>query len=155
MSSPMPSARGATSANVISNARSTSSSSTSSASPSPGTPSSSIPTCRPKASTASSTASPSSAASSAASRWTRASEVAAGVGIQFHLDKLTRTPNTLKAHRLIRLAGQKGVQDGVVESLFKAYFCNGADLGNDVALADIGQSGGLDRDAVLAMLASD
>jgi len=85
----------------------------------------------------------------------RITEVAAGVGIEFHLDKLTRTPNTLKAHRLIRLAGQRGVQDGVVEALFKAYFCNGADLGNDVALADIGQSGGLDRDAVLAMLASD
>ena len=48
----------------------------------------------------------------------RITEVAAGVGTQFHLDKLTRTPNTLKAHRLIRLAGQKGVQDGVVESLF-------------------------------------
>ena len=85
----------------------------------------------------------------------RITEVAAGVGIEFHLDKLTRTPNTLKAHRLIRLAGQRGVQDGVVEALFKAYFCNGADLGDDAALADIGQSGGLDRDAVLAMLASD
>jgi len=85
----------------------------------------------------------------------RITEVAAGVGIEFHLEKLTRTPNTLKAHRLIRLAGQRGVQDGVVEALFKAYFCNGADLGDDAALADIGQSGGLDRDAVLAMLASD
>jgi predicted DsbA family dithiol-disulfide isomerase len=85
----------------------------------------------------------------------RITEVAAGVGIEFHLEKLTRTPNTLKAHRLIRLAGQKGVQDGVVEALFKAYFCNGADLGDDQALADIGQSGGLDHDAVLAMLAGD
>ena len=85
----------------------------------------------------------------------RITEVAAGVGIEFHLEKLTRTPNTLKAHRLIRLAGQRGVQDGVVEALFKAYFCNGADLGDDKALADIGQSGGLDRDAVLAMLAGD
>ena len=55
----------------------------------------------------------------------------------------------------IRLAGQRGVQDGVVEALFKAYFCNGADLGDDTVLADIGHSGGLDRDAALAMLASD
>src|SRR6185436_18582469 len=78
----------------------------------------------------------------------RITEVAAGVGIEFHLEKLTCTPNTLKAHRLIRLAGQRSVQDGVVEALFKAYFCNGADLGDDKALADIGQSGGLDRDAV-------
>jgi predicted DsbA family dithiol-disulfide isomerase len=85
----------------------------------------------------------------------RITEVAAGVGIEFHLDKLTRTPNTLKAHRLIRLAGQKGVQDSVVESLFDGYFCNGADLGDDKVLADLGHRGGLDYDAVLAMLAGD
>jgi predicted DsbA family dithiol-disulfide isomerase len=85
----------------------------------------------------------------------RITEVAAGVGIQFHLDKLTRTPNTLKAHRLIRLAGQKGVQDGVVEALFDAYFCNGADIGDDKVLADIGHRGGLDYDAVVTMLAGD
>jgi predicted DsbA family dithiol-disulfide isomerase len=85
----------------------------------------------------------------------RITEVAAGVGIQFHLEKLTRTPNTLKAHRLIRLAGQKGVQDGVVEALFDGYFCNGADIGDDKVLADIGHRGGLDYDAVTAMLAGD
>ena len=85
----------------------------------------------------------------------RITEVAAGVGIEFHLDKLTRTPNTLKAHRLIRLAGQKGVQDGVVESLFEGYFCNGADIGDDKTLADLGHRGGLDYDAALAMLAGD
>ena len=61
----------------------------------------------------------------------RITETACTVGLEFHLDKLTRTPNTLKAHRLIRLAGQKGVQDGVVESLFDGYFCNGADIGDD------------------------
>ena len=85
----------------------------------------------------------------------RITEVAAGVGVEFHLDKLTRTPNTLKAHRLIRLAGQKGVQDGVVESLFDGYFCNGADLGDDKVLADLGHRGGLDYDSALAMLQSD
>jgi predicted DsbA family dithiol-disulfide isomerase len=85
----------------------------------------------------------------------RITEVAAGVGIQFHLDKLTRTPNTLKAHRLIRLAGQKGVQDGVVESLFDGYFCNGADLGDDKVLADLGHRGGLDYDDALTMLQGD
>jgi predicted DsbA family dithiol-disulfide isomerase len=85
----------------------------------------------------------------------RITEVAAGVGIEFHLDKLTRTPNTLKAHRLIRLAGQRGVQDGVVESLFDGYFCNGADLGDDKVLADLGHRGGLDYDAALAMLQGD
>ena len=85
----------------------------------------------------------------------RITEVAAGVGIAFHLERLTRTPNTVKAHRLIRLGGQKGVQDGVVEALFDAYFCNGADIGDDKTLADIGHRGGLDYDAVLTMLAGD
>src|SRR5205823_9843289 len=48
----------------------------------------------------------------------RITETAATVGIEFHLEKLTRTPNTLDAHRLIRFAGQKGAQDEVVEALF-------------------------------------
>ena len=85
----------------------------------------------------------------------RITEVAAGVGVEFHLDRLTRTPNTVKAHRVIRLGGQKGVQDGVVEALFEAYFCNGADIGDDKVLADIVQRGGLDRGAALALLAGD
>lgn len=85
----------------------------------------------------------------------RMTEVASHVGLDFHLDKLTRTPNTLKAHRVIRLAGQKGVQDGVVESLFNGYFCNGADIGDDRVLADLAQQGGLDYDAVIALLAGD
>jgi predicted DsbA family dithiol-disulfide isomerase len=85
----------------------------------------------------------------------RITEVAAGVGIAFHLDRLTRTPNTLKAHRLIRLAGQKGVQDGVVEALFEGYFCNGADLGDDKTLAEIARRGGLDHDLALALLQGD
>ena len=76
----------------------------------------------------------------------RITEVAANVGIQFHLDKLTRTPNTLKAHRLIWLAARKGVQDGVVESLFDGYFCHGADLGH---------RGGLVYDDAVALLQGD
>ena len=85
----------------------------------------------------------------------RITETAATVGLEFHLDRLTRTPNTLNAHRLIRFAGQKGVQDGVVEALFEGYFCNGADIGDDKVLAKLGEEGGLDRDEVAALLASE
>ena len=42
------------------------------------------------------------------------------------------------------LAGQKGLQDGIVEALFEGYFCNGADIGGDRVLAKLGE-GGLDR----------
>ncbi|MBN9486666.1 MAG: DsbA family oxidoreductase [Alphaproteobacteria bacterium] len=85
----------------------------------------------------------------------RITETAATVGLEFHLEKLTRTPNTLNAHRLIRLAAQQGVQDSVVEALFKAYFCDGADLGDSELLAAIGGTGGLDPDEVWKMLAGE
>jgi predicted DsbA family dithiol-disulfide isomerase len=85
----------------------------------------------------------------------RITETAASIGLEFHLERLTRTPNTLNAHRVIRLAGQRGVQDSVVEALFEGYFCDGADIGDDKVLADLGEEGGLDRDEALAMLAGE
>ena len=85
----------------------------------------------------------------------RITETACTVGLEFHLDKLTRTPNTLDAHRVIRLAGQHSVQDGVVEALFEGYFCDGADIGNAEVLTRLGVEGGLERDDVTTMLACD
>lgn len=85
----------------------------------------------------------------------RITEAAANVGLEFHLDRLTRTPNTLSAHRVIRLAGQRGVQDGVVEALFEGYFCNGADIGDAKVLAALAAKGGLKPEEVTDMLASD
>ena len=85
----------------------------------------------------------------------RITETAATVDLEFHLERLTRTPNTLDAHRVIRLAGQRGVQDGVVEALFEGYFCSGADIGNAEVLADLGAKGGLQRDDIAALLAGD
>jgi predicted DsbA family dithiol-disulfide isomerase len=81
----------------------------------------------------------------------RITEAAASVGLEFHLDRITRTPNTVNAHRLIRFAGRKGVQDAVVEELFEGYFCKGADIGDAKILADIGAEGGLNRAEVLAI----
>ncbi len=37
----------------------------------------------------------------------RITETAATVGLEFHLDRIVRTPNTVNAHRLIRFAGQR------------------------------------------------
>src|SRR5947199_3777163 len=38
-------------------------------------------------------------------------------GIHFAFDQISRTPNTLDAHRLIWLAEKDGIQDAVVEAL--------------------------------------
>ena len=80
--------------------------------------------------------------------------VAASLGLEFHLDRQTRTPNTVAAHRVIWLAGQHNVQDAVVEALFKGFFCEGRDIGDGATLADIADGAGLRAGLVQAMLAS-
>lgn len=79
--------------------------------------------------------------------------VAANLGLEFHLERQSRTPNTVAAHRVIWLAGQHGVQDAVVEALFNGFFCQGRDLGDPRILADIADSAGLP--GAQAMLAGD
>ena len=74
--------------------------------------------------------------------------------ISFAFERIQRTPNTVDAHRLIRLAGEHGVQDPVVEALFRRYFEQGADIGDPAQLAEIGAEGGLDTEVVRSHLAS-
>jgi predicted DsbA family dithiol-disulfide isomerase len=78
----------------------------------------------------------------------------AGEGILFAFDRMERTPNTLDAHRLIGLAGEEGVQDAVVEGLFRAYFTEGRDLSNRAKLLDVVAEAGLDRGKAEAVLTS-
>jgi predicted DsbA family dithiol-disulfide isomerase len=85
----------------------------------------------------------------------RVTEAAAGVGLAFRTDLLLRTPNTIAAHRVIWLAERHGVQDAVVEALFRGFFTEGADIGNAGTLAELAAGAGLHRDAVTAMLAGD
>ena len=57
--------------------------------------------------------------------------------IPFAFDKISRTPNTFLAHRLIWYAEQQGRQDAVVESLFRGYFTEGADIGSVPVLGQL------------------
>jgi predicted DsbA family dithiol-disulfide isomerase len=76
-------------------------------------------------------------------------------GIDFHFDRIERMPNTFDAHRLIWLAGGEGLQNTVVESLFRAYFMDGEDVGNHAVLKRIGKQSGLDPDSVDSLVDSD
>jgi predicted DsbA family dithiol-disulfide isomerase len=76
-------------------------------------------------------------------------------GIDFAFDRIERTPNTLDAHRLIWLADKEGVQDAVVEALFRAYFTEGRDISNPPTLIDVVAEAGLDRKRAEATLNSD
>lgn len=74
----------------------------------------------------------------------RVTEAAASVGLEFHLDRIERTPNTLDAHRLIWLAERQGKQNDLVERLFQAYFTEGRDIGDPGVLADCADSAGVE-----------
>jgi predicted DsbA family dithiol-disulfide isomerase len=94
--------------------------------------------------------------------WERSQELAARVvavgeseGIHFAFDRIERTPNTLDVHRLVWLAEKQGVQDAVVEALFRAYFTDGRGMSNRQTLLDVVAETGLDRDEAEALLNSD
>jgi predicted DsbA family dithiol-disulfide isomerase len=78
-------------------------------------------------------------------RQLEAGVVSAGAeeGIGFRFDRVARVPNTFDAHRLIWLAGRHGVQDAVVESLFRAYFIDAEDAGDAAVLRRIADAAGL------------
>lgn len=76
-------------------------------------------------------------------------------GLDFRFDLIPRTPNTVDAHRLIRRAGGEGMQGVVVESLFRAYFFEGRNLGSRADLARIAGTAGMDEAGVRAWLDTD
>ncbi len=80
--------------------------------------------------------------------------VAQGTGISFNFEKITRIPNTLNAHRLIRWAAPAGAQHHVAEALFSAYFEHGQDVGDKNTLCAIAEQNGLDVASIEAMLDS-
>ncbi len=76
-------------------------------------------------------------------------------GIEFQFDAITRSPNTLNAHRIIRWAQTTGQQDDVVERLFQLYFLEGADLTDKQTLIDAAWSVGMEKELVERLLNSD
>jgi len=60
-------------------------------------------------------------------------------GLALALDRIQHFPNTLLAHRLVRLARQDHGADaaaGLVEDLFTRYFLQGQDIGDPLVLRD-------------------
>jgi predicted DsbA family dithiol-disulfide isomerase len=70
-------------------------------------------------------------------------------GIGFAFDKIARTANTFLAHRLIWYAGQQGCQGAIVDSLFKGYFEEGADIGSPSVLIQLADQAGLNAEQFL------
>jgi predicted DsbA family dithiol-disulfide isomerase len=90
-----------------------------------------------------------------ARNYSRVAGIGKKLGINFAFDDITVQPNTLNAHRLMLYGGKHGREDEVAESLFRAYFQEGANLTDKTALAAVGARAGLDRAALETYLASD
>jgi predicted DsbA family dithiol-disulfide isomerase len=85
----------------------------------------------------------------------RVAAVGASVGIAFAFDRIARTPDTFDAHRLIWYSQGRGKQNALVETMFRAYFTEGQDIGERKVLCDLGVDVGLDRIEVECFLSSD
>ncbi len=82
-------------------------------------------------------------------------ERAEAAGLKIDFEAMTRTPNTLDAHRLIHWAGIEGKQEEAAMALFSAYFTEGRDIGDTDVLADIADAIGMDAAVVGKLLASE
>ncbi len=80
-------------------------------------------------------------------------ETAAAEGLEFRFDR-AQGGNTFDAHRMLHLASERGVQDAVKERLLRAYFTEGAAIGDPETLVALGSEAGLDAAEVRAVLES-
>lgn len=81
-------------------------------------------------------------------------DMATEVGLHYDFNKSV-IANSFNAHRLIQMAKQIGLGDAAEERLFKAYFCEGANMEDEVSLVSLGKEIGLNENEVKQMLASD
>ncbi len=93
------------------------------------------------------------------SKWVsmRAHLEAAGpdAGITFDFKAITRRPNTLNAHRLMRWAQGQDLGPTCAEHIFRAYMENGEDIGDTNILCRIAGDIGMDAERVRDLLAGD
>ena len=80
-----------------------------------------------------------------------ATGAAAGAVLDF---ERARPGNTFDAHRLLHLAGERGVQDAVKERFLRATFAEGEPIGDRDVLVRIAAEAGLAEDEAAAVLES-
>jgi predicted DsbA family dithiol-disulfide isomerase len=81
-------------------------------------------------------------------------DVAAGDGLDMRFD-LARGGNTFDAHRLVHLAQSHGLQDAMKERLMRAYFTEGARIGDPDVLVGLAREVGLSEDEARDVLGTD
>ena len=84
----------------------------------------------------------------------RMTDLAASVGLEYHLDRV-QIGNTFDAHRLIHLAADSGVGGAMKERLLAAYFTEGRAVSDHATLVELATEVGLDPARVAEVLDGD
>src|SRR5262245_7569606 len=76
---------------------------------------------------------------------TRMEHLAEIEGLEYHLADGGLTGNTLDAHQLLQLAKERGIQDAVIERLYRAYFTEQRSVFERDSLVALAGQAGLDE----------
>src|SRR6056300_1520196 len=76
----------------------------------------------------------------------RMTEEANKENLNFNLDKIKKTPNTVFSHLLIKLAEQSNVHNEINEKIYQSYFIEGLDIGDKEILINIGKEFDINED---------
>lgn len=76
------------------------------------------------------------------------------VGLTYNFDQLI-VANTSKALRMVKLAALNNLATEMEEVLFKAYFTDGKNIGDNDTLVELGSQIGLDKGAITELLNGD
>ncbi|MDA9637400.1 DsbA family oxidoreductase [Candidatus Pelagibacter sp.] len=68
--------------------------------------------------------------------------------LNFNLDKIKKTPNTVFSHLLIKLAEQSNVHNKIKEKIYQSYFIEGLDIGDKEILINIGKEFNINADVI-------
>ena len=78
----------------------------------------------------------------------RMNEEAKKEGLNFSLDDIKKTPNTVLSHLLIKLAEQNNTHQKIKEKIYQSYFIDGLDIGNKEILINLGKKFNINEDVV-------
>ena len=66
-------------------------------------------------------------------------------GMNFNLDKINKTPNTVLSHLLIILSEQFNLGNEIKEKIYQSYFIDGLDIGNLDILIEIAKQNNIPK----------
>jgi predicted DsbA family dithiol-disulfide isomerase len=69
-------------------------------------------------------------------------------GLNFNLNNIKKTPNTVFSHLLIKLAEQSNMHNEIKEKIYQSYFIEGLDIGDKEILINIGKEFNINGDVI-------